>query len=171
MYVSDIHVRRSETLKTQFNSFTVEIPCDGTFHIDRREQLIPESPSCVLLSFPQAVLIVNVASHCSSTDRNYMELQALRDTFDEVQTSPFLRRLIEAQDPKVITIAFSTASVVLHSLRCIYLSEILTPCKVKVHRTGISFRNEMAGGWGTECASNKPNFANLSTAPARFFVL
>ncbi|CAM9326393.1 unnamed protein product [Scytosiphon promiscuus] len=30
-----------------------------------------------------AVLIVNVASHCSSTDRNYMELQALRDSYDE----------------------------------------------------------------------------------------
>eukprot|EP00903_Cladosiphon_okamuranus_P008530 g8189.t1 len=30
-----------------------------------------------------AVLIVNVASHCSSTDRNYLELQALRDNHGE----------------------------------------------------------------------------------------
>ncbi|CAN0338635.1 unnamed protein product [Pylaiella littoralis] len=30
-----------------------------------------------------AVLIVNVASQCSSTERNYRELQGLRDSFDE----------------------------------------------------------------------------------------
>lgn len=35
-------------------------------------------------SRPQAVLIVNVASHCGYTDRDYRELQALRSTHDEV---------------------------------------------------------------------------------------
>lgn len=33
----------------------------------------------------QAVLIVNVASHCGYTDRDYRELQALRSIHDEVQ--------------------------------------------------------------------------------------
>lgn len=39
---------------------------------------------CVALFRSQAVLIVNVASRCGYTDRDYRELQALRGQHDEV---------------------------------------------------------------------------------------
>lgn len=59
------------------------------------------SSSASLRSAPQAVLIVNVASHCGYTDSHYRELQALRENYDEDELAiiAFPSNQFGAQEP------------------------------------------------------------------------